>query len=551
MIQPCAVPKVCLLLSAISLLASAALGIGKPPTASEVAQATSFDGEARAIATHYFYWYHWPTEHFFDDPAYRDSGLRHHFIDPASVSYKSKAWHKQEASDMLDAGIDAMLCIYWGTPVRYDNPSVSFSVEGLPPLVEALDELRSEGKAPKVGMFLDTSSLGGDLAFDPPREKNVDLRTAEGRDIFYRTIRDFFYQIPPKHWFCLDGRPVIQLYGAGFTEGHDQASIDYVYEQFQKDFHGRKPYIVAGPSWFVDTDAKTGWGASVGGPILGGPVAQIGPGYDDSPVPGRTTLTRDRLGGAYYAGSWLLAIESNPRMVIIETWNELHEGTGISPTLEDGRTYVELTRVFADKFHSGVEVEKARWAATLKEFIGAQPSRSTGREFSSKLWLSCSPDRNGGVAQDGLRLDTGQADGPFKVTEYNERKCIHAVRGISPYRFLFFDVADPYYYDHSGKITLEVTYFDEGTIPIYVEYDTIGTPRTIATRYHRGTADLPRTNSMKWRTERIVLDSARFANGQNGGCDFRLVSERADMHIESIRLTKLTEPYHEIGQQGR
>jgi hypothetical protein len=96
-----------------------------------------------------------------------------------------------------------------------------------------------------------------------------------------------------------------------------------------------------------------------------------------------------------------------------------------------------------------------------------------------------------------------------------------------------------------------VTYLDEGTTPIYVEYDTVGTPRTIATRYHRGAPDLPRSDSGQWRTERIVLDRARFANGQNGGCDFRLVSERADMHIARIRVTKLTEPYLNIGQATR
>lgn len=541
--RPSAAVTVCLVFIACIASASTVLALGKPPNPAELAEATSFGTDDRVIATHYFYWYHWPSEHFFDDPARQDSGLRHHFIDPTSVSYKSKDWHKEQAQDMLAAGIDALLCIYWGAPARYHDPRVSFSVEGLPPLVAALDELAAQGKAPKVGMFYDTSTLAGDLAFDPPRPGNVDLRTEEGRDIFYRTIRDFFYQIPPRHWLCLDGRPVVQLYGAGFSEGHDQGTVDYVYAQFQKDFHGRRPYIITGPSWFLKADAATGWGASIGGPILGGDVAQIGPGYDDSPVPGRTTLTRDRLGGGYYVGSWLLALQSKPRLVIIETWNELHEGTGICPSLEDGRDYVKLTRRFADKFHAGVMPKSEEWAAALERFIASQPSRPAGREFASRLWLECSVDEAGQVVPGGIRLDTGQSDGRFGLMQQAGRWCIRGVRGISPYRFLYFDVADPYYYDHSGEVVIEITYYDEGTTPIYIEYDAIGTPRSIATRYKRHEPLLTRTDSKQWKTERVTLSGARFANGQNGGCDFRVVSEHTDLILAKIRLTKLTPPY--------
>jgi hypothetical protein len=37
-------------------------------------------------------------------------------------------------------------------------------------------------------------------------------------------------------------------------------------------------------------------------------------------------------------------------MVVIETWNEFHEGTDIADSREYGRQYLELTRKYVDQF---------------------------------------------------------------------------------------------------------------------------------------------------------------------------------------------------------
>lgn len=44
------------------------------------------------------------------------------------------------------------------------------------------------------------------------------------------------------------------------------------------------------------------------------------------------------------------AIESDKRMVVIETWNEIHEASGIGETVEYGRQYIDLTRALVDEF---------------------------------------------------------------------------------------------------------------------------------------------------------------------------------------------------------
>ena len=93
------------------------------------------------------------------------------------------------------------------------------------------------------------------------------------------------------------------------------------------------------------------WGGAVKPNFLG--VAEIGPGYDHSAVPGREPLVTDRRGGKFYEEAWLKAIRRQPRIVIIETWNEHHEGTDIAESREYGRQYIELTRKYVDLFKAG------------------------------------------------------------------------------------------------------------------------------------------------------------------------------------------------------
>ncbi|MGB0582097.1 MAG: hypothetical protein ACPGVU_20575, partial [Limisphaerales bacterium] len=71
------------------------------------------------VATHYFYWYRWPNEHFKipNDPA--SEGHYHHFVTPEKVSYLSEDWHAGELWMMKAAGIDVALPVYWGAPGAY------------------------------------------------------------------------------------------------------------------------------------------------------------------------------------------------------------------------------------------------------------------------------------------------------------------------------------------------------------------------------------------------------------------------------------------------
>lgn len=510
------------------------------PAADEIANAPSFAPETRVVATHYFYWYKWPDEHFFADPTTRQHDiLRHHFPSAENVSYESSAWHRKQMEDVLAAGIDVVLPVYWGAPDNPDKPDLRFSQAGLPRLTQALDEIVASGRTPpRVGLFYDTTTLLAAHAFREPRRENVDLRTEPGKDVFYRTIRNFFASVPPRHWACLDGRPIVALYDSSFAAGHDASTIEYVTERFQRDFAGRRPFVIAGPSWTFAADARTGWGAALDGPILGEHAAQVGAGYDDSPVPGRDSPTRDRLGGAYYAASWMLAIRRQPRIVIVETWNELHEGTPVCQTLEDGRRYIELTRRFAERFKSGQASSADDWADVLQSILNARHSNRAGRAFAGRMLLAARVDPPGHLIEEGLRLVRDVPDGASELTTLDDVACIRTRPGVGDARYLYFDVADPYYFDHSGDVTLRLTYLDDGFGDIRVQYDSSEPIGPLQGAYRDG-ARIPRTDSGTWKTASVTLHQARCANRQNGGADLRLESLKGELALALIQLTKL------------
>jgi hypothetical protein len=532
----------CCLLLTVSFARASETVVPAPPGEELLAQAKSFAADQAVVATHYFYWYKWPDEHFFTSAKHDRTLLRQHFPDAREVSYESVAWHRKQMTDLRAAGVDVALCIYWGTPANYDKADIRFSVRGLGPLAEALDELAKDGKpVPRIGMFYDTSTLLGEHAYRGGGPARVDLRTPEGKDIFYRTIRDFFCFVPPRHWACIDGRPIVQLYESAFAAGQDETLFAYVYEQFERDFHGRRPVIIAGPAWKARGDYATGWGAAIAGPIGESPAVQIGPGYDDSPVPGRTTPPRDRLGGGFYAAAWLLALQQRPKLVILETWDEMHEGTALCETLEDGRYYIELTRRYVDLLKAGRQPETAAWADTVKLLMNASGSNRFGREFAGALWLKVTA-KAGGVTEEGLRL-IRQEDGVFEVGEQDGTACVRTRPGVSAGRYLYFDVADPYYYDQRGALTVRVTYWDAGRTALGVEYDSTDTTGTLADRYKRVPQVIDRDDSGGWRTVTVKLPGARCANRQNGGADFRLAVEGTELVVRAVEVTKLPKDY--------
>lgn len=308
----------------------------------ELSVTKSFEAGQPIVGTYFFYWYDvYSNAHFINSDG--SDALVDHPVSKEDFSYKSKDWWKKELMDVSDAGIDFILPVYWGYPDDYD----SWSFKGLPLMVEAWDELAQEGcNPPYVGLFYDTSTLKHNKPL-----VHVDLSTEDGKKWFYATIRDFFSLIPPRMWAMYDGKPIVFLYSAAFAAKQDTEIFDYLRENFSRDF-ACKPYIVKERSWKGEADSVYAWGGAIEPKLL--KVTALGPGYDHHAVPGRKPLVVDRENGKFYERAWKEVLSLPPKkrsnIVMVETWNELHEGTDICETKEYGRKYIELTKKYADMF---------------------------------------------------------------------------------------------------------------------------------------------------------------------------------------------------------
>ena len=324
-----------------------------PPKAAAAATPTPVSLTRPLVLTYYFYWYDAATGGHL-----QESTLKHHPPQTPAAAWHSVAWHRKELADMAAAGIDVVLPVFWGSGSAEDR----WSTEGLAVLATAWDQLRAEGvNPPKIGLFFDTTIID---------QRN--LTTGAGKAWFYQNFAEFFRRVPSRMWAAAAQGPIIFLFISNWTAAVDQTTFDYVYEHFTADF-GVRPYMVREVSWDypilrwegkervwdyqnpVVTENSYLWAGSIHGFVDRGGVAVVGPGYDDRHIPdrggGRAT---ERDDGRFYIEQFRKAIAARKSMLVIETWNELHEGSGISETREFGRKYIDLTRQLSAEY-------KASW----------------------------------------------------------------------------------------------------------------------------------------------------------------------------------------------
>jgi hypothetical protein len=311
----------------------------------------------------------------------------------------------------------------------------------------------------------------------------------------------------------IDGRPIVLLYSASFARKHDQSVIDYTRTQFANEF-GRGLYLVPQDSWHVKGDSTCVWGGALGFRSAG--VSELGPGYDHSAVPGRTPLIVKREGGKFYEEQWLKFLRRPTSFVMIETWNEFHEGTDICESREYGRQYIELTRKYADLFKSG-------WV----------PPRPQGK-FSGAKSVSIllgARNRENGLQQ--IDNDDGKT-AAITLAERDARTVQRTGRGA---RYIYFKVDDSFKWADTMDLALEVEYFDSGAGTIGVEYDGSDPGAAFNGAYTRSPDSLKLFGSRTWKTARFNLPRARLLNSQNRGADLRIVAE-VDVSIHSLSLLR-------------
>lgn len=499
---------------------AAALPMINPPLGTNVnlkptdfAASVTYTNTDRLVLTPYFYWYDVFTgEHLLD--ADGTDALTDHPPTMTGFSLRSAAWHRTQLMDMMEAGIDVLLPVYWGEPSQRiagrpvaDQP---WSFAGIPPLVEAREALVREGRnAPRIGLFYDTSTLQFNAS-----GKHIDLTTAEGREWFYETVRDFFSLVPPRHWAMIDGKPIVFLYASGFAAAHDQSCIDFLASSFARDFGGRIPFVVREISWQVSSDQVYAWGGALG--LKNPGVASLGPGYDHSAVMGRDPLVVPREGGAFFERNWLSFLRRPSRMVMIETWNEYHEGTDVAASREYGRQYITLNRRYADLFKAGYrpppDPNSYAGKRLVEAVLGPTNTASGVVQFESA----------DGVTQAGV--ESGSPCRIAAATRYADR-------------FFYFKIDDSFKWAETVDVLVVVEYFDVARGTLRLDFDGSDLAAPFAGAYSPGGA-VALSGSRAWGTTTFRLKGARFMNRQNGGADFRIGVGAVPVGIRRVQVLR-------------
>lgn len=96
--------------------------------------------------------------------------------------------------------------------------------------------------------------------------------------------------------------------------------------------------------------------------------------------------------------------------------------------------------------------------------------------------------------------------------------------------YAYFKVSDTAVPSTQKNMFIEVTYYDNTTNGLSIDYNAAGTGT--GANYKR--AEIGRTNSGKWSTVKFIIDDASFRNAQNNSADFRISGV---VYLKSIKIT--------------
>ena len=267
-------------------------------------------------------------------------------------------------------------------------------------------------------------------------------------------------------------------------------------------------------SWQAQSDNVYAWGGALG--LRNPGVASLGPGYNDSAVPGRTPLIVDRQGGAFFERNWTRFLSNPSRLVAVETWNEYHEATDIAASREYGRAYIELNRKYVDLFKAGVRPPAPRGPYSDVKCVTARLQATN--------------------VEDGL--DQFEfADGATLVTNVAGSDCRAAVSAPAG-GYIYFKIDDSFKWAPSMQAELDVEYFDSAGGSFAVDFDGSDTNAPFNGAYTRSSTTVTLSGTRLWRTARFNLAGAHFMNSQNGGADFRVAVSADPFFVRQVKVVR-------------
>lgn len=175
------------------------------------------------------------------------------------------------------------------------------------------------------------------------------------------------YADQPGHW-KVDGRPVIFVYRRTFTQVRRWNEWQEVLRCVREK---RDALFIADSSTLENWQVFDGYHVTTSvlqvlmnddvklfhrqmrdasrkmGKIYAAPVI---PGFDNARVHEDGRLVTDRKDGQLYKEQWEAALACDPDWVMINSFNEWHEGSEIEPSLEHGDEYLQETKKWITRF---------------------------------------------------------------------------------------------------------------------------------------------------------------------------------------------------------
>lgn len=142
--------------------------------------------------------------------------------------------------------------------------------------------------------------------------------------------------------------------------------------------------------------------------------------------------------------------------------------------------------------------------------------------------------------EQGLSLFSLAADGATSPVDVEGISGRTTAGAAGEWQYFYLGIDDTYMYGGKNEVAIFVNYFDRGTQPIYLDYDSYDNDRPDAQTQdvtHKRVLLVRRTNTESWRTAQLNLDDARFINSQ-GGADLRIGS-RDRLIITNVSIRRL------------
>ena len=176
--------------------------------------------------------------------------------------------------------------------------------------------------------------------------------------------------------------------------------------------------------------------------------------------------------------------------------------------------YVDLTREYADHWHAG-------------RVLRPSGPADTRREVSIVL---------GGRNRAAGLLQRDEPDGKTRATVALGKTARGTAKTRHAGRYIYFDVDDSFYWASEVPVTIEITFFDEGTGSFGLDYDSMDKATPLSGAFKAAPA-IARTDTGTWRTTRVRIDDATFAGRANHN-DFRLVDRDGTLLVHRVVVRK-------------